>query len=94
MRAKASFLGLTAGVRCGSTPQDLQKSETDSIPVYQRVAQQVAEWNEAEQFILVTGATYPEELGRVRQIVGDMPLLVPSYSVRILCSNQSLQTLF
>ena len=55
----------------------LQKSETDSIPVYQRVAQQVAEWNEAEQFILVTGATYPEELGRVRQIVGDMPLLVP-----------------
>ena len=55
----------------------LQKSETDSIPVYQRVAQQVAEWNEAEQFVLVTGATYPEELGRVRQIVGDMPLLVP-----------------
>ena len=55
----------------------LQKSETDSIPVYQRVAQQVAEWNQAEQFILVTGATYPEELGRVRQIVGDMPLLVP-----------------
>ena len=55
----------------------LQKDETDSIPVYQRVAQQVAEWNEREQFVLVTGATYPEELGRVRQIVGDMPLLVP-----------------
>ena len=55
----------------------LQKDETDSIPVYQRVAQQVAEWNESEQFVLVTGATYPEELGRVRQIVGDMPLLVP-----------------
>ena len=55
----------------------LQKDQADSIPVYQRVAQQVAEWNEAEQFVLVTGATYPEELGRVRQIVGDMPLLVP-----------------
>ena len=55
----------------------LQKDETDSIPVYQRVAQQVAEWNKSEQFVLVTGATYPEELGRVRQIVGDMPLLVP-----------------
>jgi len=55
----------------------LQKDQADSIPVYQRVAQQVAEWNEAEQFILVTGATYPEELGRVRQIAGDMPLLVP-----------------
>ena len=27
--------------------------------------------------MLVTGATYPEELGSVRRLVGDMPLLVP-----------------
>ena len=27
--------------------------------------------------MLVTGATYPDELARVRQVVGDMPLLVP-----------------
>ncbi len=55
----------------------LQKNETDSIPVYQRVARQVVQWNQEEQFVLVTGATYPEELGRVREIVGEMPLLVP-----------------
>ena len=27
--------------------------------------------------MLVAGATYPEQLGRIRELVGDMPLLVP-----------------
>ena len=55
----------------------LQKDKKDSVPVYQRVAKQVADWNKEDQFVLVTGATYPEELGEVRKIVGRMPLLVP-----------------
>ena len=55
----------------------LQKDKRDSVPVYQRVAKQVADWNKEDQFVLVTGATYPEELGEVRKIVGRMPLLVP-----------------
>ena len=55
----------------------LQKDKKDSVPVYQRVAKQVADWNKEGQFVLVTGATYPEELGEVRKIVGGMPLLVP-----------------
>ena len=55
----------------------LQKDIEDPVPVYQKVARRVAEWNTDDQFVLVTGATYPEELGEVRQIVGEMPLLVP-----------------
>ena len=55
----------------------LQKDIQDPVPVYQKVARRVAEWNTDDQFVLVTGATYPEELGEVRQIVGEMPLLVP-----------------
>ena len=55
----------------------LQKNKEDIVPVYQRVAKQVADWNQEGQFVLVTGATYPEELGEVRKIVGRMPLLVP-----------------
>ena len=55
----------------------LQKDTEDPVPVYQKVARRVAEWNTDDQFVLVTGATYPEELGEVRQIVGEMPLLVP-----------------
>lgn len=55
--------------------QDLQIGDQ---PLWAIVAQRVAdEWNSAENCMLVAGATYPDELGRIRQIVGDMPLLVP-----------------
>jgi orotidine-5'-phosphate decarboxylase len=46
-------------------------------PLYLSVARQVREWDQHAQCMLVTGATYPEELGQVRACVGDMPLLVP-----------------
>jgi orotidine-5'-phosphate decarboxylase len=50
--------------------------------VYEHVAYLVAEeWNPdgkyAGQLGLVVGATFPGEIARVRQIVGDLPLLVP-----------------
>lgn len=46
--------------------------------LYQYVAQQVAkQWNTNNNCMLVVGATYPEELKKVRLLVGDMPLLVP-----------------
>jgi orotidine-5'-phosphate decarboxylase len=34
-------------------------------------------WNGSGQISLVVGATYPEEIAKVRAIVGDMPLLIP-----------------
>lgn len=34
-------------------------------------------WNFNRNIALVTGATFPEQLGAVRRVVGDMPLLVP-----------------
>ncbi len=46
--------------------------------LYERVARLVSgEWNAHGQCALVVGATFPEEMRRVRQIVGDLPLLVP-----------------
>jgi len=49
------------------------------IPLYQLVALRVSrQWNKHGNCCLVVGATYPEELKIVRQIVGDdMPILVP-----------------
>jgi len=48
------------------------------MPLYQYVAQRVSrEWNENGNCLLVVGATYPEELGEVRKIVGNMPILIP-----------------
>ncbi len=57
---------------------DLQFLEAEGKPVYQHVAQLVADkWNTNGQCGLVVGATFPGELAQVRRIVGDMPLLVP-----------------
>lgn len=57
---------------------DLQFLDVDGEKLYERVAALAAnEWNTNGNLGLVVGATFPEEVGRVRRIVGDMPLLVP-----------------
>lgn len=56
---------------------DFQDLLVDGVPLYQRVASQVAAWDEHKQCALVVGATWPSQLAEVRALVGDMPLLVP-----------------
>ncbi|OQA33976.1 MAG: orotidine 5'-phosphate decarboxylase [Betaproteobacteria bacterium ADurb.Bin341] len=57
---------------------DLQFLEIEGEKLYERVAKLVAnEWNTTGQCALVVGATFPAEIARVREIVGDLPLLVP-----------------
>jgi orotidine-5'-phosphate decarboxylase len=61
--------------------QDLPVAGSDGSirPLYQRVAEKAArDWNGHGNLALVVGATWPEQLGEVRAIVGgDVPLLVP-----------------
>lgn len=61
--------------------QDLPVASADGAtrPLYQRVAEKAArDWNANGNLSLVVGATWPEQLGEVRAIVGgDVPLLVP-----------------
>jgi orotidine-5'-phosphate decarboxylase len=55
--------------------QDLQ---INGRRVYEHVAEVVAKtWNKNNNCLLVVGATYPEEMKAIRQLVGDMPFLVP-----------------
>ena len=58
---------------------DLQNLElANGRRLYEHVAELVAgPWNRHGQNALVVGATFPEELARVRNLVGDLPLLVP-----------------
>lgn len=58
---------------------DLQFVDTaEGVPLYLHVAGLVADrWNANGQCALVVGATFPDELAKVRERVGDMPLLVP-----------------
>jgi orotidine-5'-phosphate decarboxylase len=57
---------------------DLQFLDVGGKKLYEHVAELVAtRWNTTGQCALVVGATFPDEIARVRRIVGDMPLLVP-----------------
>jgi orotidine-5'-phosphate decarboxylase len=61
----------------GSDLQFLNVSP-DGQPLYLHVAKLAAEkWNSSGQISLVVGATFPEEIAKVRAIIGDMPLLIP-----------------
>lgn len=56
---------------------DLQLLDVGGEKLFERVARLALAWNRSGQLGLVVGATYPQELARVRSIVADMPLLVP-----------------
>ena len=61
----------------GSDLQFLQVSPNNE-PLYLHVAKLAAQkWNASGQISLVVGATFPEEIAKVRAIVGEMPLLIP-----------------
>jgi orotidine-5'-phosphate decarboxylase len=59
--------------------QDLpcQEPEEGPVPLFERVARKAQEWNTRGNIGLVVGATYPEELKRVRSLCPEMPLLIP-----------------
>ena len=48
-----------------------------SHPLFERIAMLAGEWNDAGNVGLVVGATYPEELARVRSLCPDLPILLP-----------------
>jgi orotidine-5'-phosphate decarboxylase len=56
---------------------DFQNLQTNGLPLYEVVAHKAKEWNVHGNVGLVVGATYSEELKRVRSICSEMPLLIP-----------------
>ena len=54
------------------------KIGSNVAPLYLVLAHKLArDWNVNGNVGLVVGATYPEELGQIRRVVGDMPILIP-----------------
>lgn len=55
----------------------------DGRLLYEHVANEAATtWNGNENVALVTGATQPQELAKIRQITGEMTLLLPGIGVQ------------
>ncbi|TLY60737.1 MAG: orotidine-5'-phosphate decarboxylase [Gammaproteobacteria bacterium] len=72
--------------------RELQDLETGGRKLYQVVAELVARrWNSRGNCLLVVAATYPRELAEVREIVGDMPLLVPGVGAQGADVAQAVQ---
>ncbi len=77
-----------------SNPQsgELQDLEMGGQRLWQIVAHKVAqEWNQHGNCMLVMGATYPQELAQARQLVGEMPFLVPGVGSQGGDLNEVLQ---
>ena len=57
---------------------ELQDLDAGGRPLYERVAEMVAaRWSELGECGLVVGATFPAQLRSVRELAGDLPILVP-----------------
>ena len=57
---------------------ELQDLQCNGRPLWETVAARVsATWNASGNCMLVVGATYPEEMRRIRAIAPEMPFLVP-----------------
>jgi orotidine-5'-phosphate decarboxylase len=57
---------------------ELQDLECDGKTLWETVAARVSsDWNAAGNCMLVVGATYPEEMRRIREIAPAIPFLVP-----------------
>jgi orotidine-5'-phosphate decarboxylase len=57
---------------------ELQTLIVDGKSFWELIAEKTRDrWNKNRNCMLVMGATFPEEIRRVRAIVGDLPLLVP-----------------
>ena len=56
---------------------DFQNLRTNGLPLYEAVAKKAKEWNTHDNIGLIVGATYPEELKKIRSICPEMLLLIP-----------------
>jgi orotidine-5'-phosphate decarboxylase len=57
---------------------EFQDLLVDGQPLWMRVTKSISEkWNENGNCMLVVGATYPDEMRKIREMAGDMTFLVP-----------------
>jgi orotidine-5'-phosphate decarboxylase len=62
----------------GLSPQGRRpEAGIEGKPLYQIVAEKVLGWNKKGNCGLVVGATYPEQLKKVREIAKSLPILIP-----------------
>ncbi len=56
---------------------DLQLLKVGKQYVYEKIARKVKNWNKNRNLGLVVGATFPEQLKKIRKIAPELPILIP-----------------
>jgi orotidine-5'-phosphate decarboxylase len=75
---KAAFVLCRTSNPGAADLQDLRvETDAGSRPLYEIVAEKARSWDVHGNVGLVVGATYPEEMRRIRELCPDMPFLVP-----------------
>ena len=69
--------GSDSGSVEGAPRTGLPVRQAGARPLFEAVAERARAWNSRGNVGLVVGATYPEELGRVRELCPQMTFLVP-----------------
>ena len=69
--------GIAVLCRTSNTGADWLQCHPPDEPAFLRVARTVARCNEKGNLMLVAGATYPEDMARIREVAESVPLLVP-----------------
>jgi len=79
--------------------EDFQYLRVSGRPLYEHVVAKALKWNAKKNIGLVVGATHPGELGRIRSMAPELPILIPGIgaqqgdleaSVRYGCDNEGL----
>ncbi len=92
-RDKGVFVWCRSSNPSAKELQDLIVTDPDSgerRPLYEWVAIRASAWNESGNVGLVVGATYPEELLRVRELCPEMPVLIPGIGAQFGALEESV----
>ncbi len=80
---KGVFVLCRTSNKGGAEIQELMVQQSGAHrPLYEIVAELASRWNDNGNVGLVVGATYPEQISRVREICPDMLFLIPGVGVQ------------
>jgi orotidine-5'-phosphate decarboxylase len=65
------------GVTSNPGAKEFQHLKTSGQPLYSKVIQTVNDWNSKKNCGLVVGATHPQQMHEVRNLVPELPFLIP-----------------
>lgn len=73
--------------------QDLPVTDDSGVqrPLYEAIAERVREWNAHGNAALVAGATYPEQIGRLRALCPDLHFLLPGVGAQGAALRDAVQ---